>query len=289
MDDLQLENKQNADRVRINEAKIRDLESGEDSAYLFFLNSSGLREQSDPSNGELLACGNSRLNQANQPQNFNNSPYETYMNTNGSENDSFLDEFWSIHNVNSNVRLPPDMVIKFDGLIVIPKDKSKLAIIRSSARFTETLLKVLSRNSRVESVKDKAEELAIIASAHMKYLQEEVGQLHVTKSFGEETSRVYRSLRRNTTYFASPGVLGALQAAVAIAPASNNTSTYRGRGRGRGDRGSHYGNKGNYNQQNYGGNYRNSRGYQPNVGPRFNNSRGRGGQNQSSDTEANQS
>ena len=43
---------------------------------------------------------------------------------------------------------------------------------------------------------------------------EDLAVVTINKDLGEETARLYRSLRCNTAYLVSPGVLGALQAAV---------------------------------------------------------------------------
>ena len=98
-----------------------------------------------------------------------------------------------------------------------------MQVLQSCARYAETRLRFLAKEGQIE---DKTEVLAV---AQIKYLQEEFGQLNVAKGFGEDTFNVFRMLRRNTNYFASPGVLEALKAAVSFA-SQRGGHTSRGRG-----------------------------------------------------------
>ena len=87
----------------------------------------------------------------------------------------------------------------------------------------ETCLKLLSAIDSQNS--DSFQELCTVQLAHVRFLQEEYAGLIVQGQYGKDTSRVFKSLQKNTSAF-NPAQLEHLRAAVAISAADNNRRTY---------------------------------------------------------------
>ena len=120
------------------------------------------------------------------------------------------------------------------------EDQPRYNVIVNAARYSETVLKVLTeRASGTGLSREHCDEIATIALAQQRYLQEEYASLLVNSSFNAQTAKLFKQLQRNSSMFPT-SALSNLQAAATISAAASTStsergrSNFRGRGHGRG-------------------------------------------------------
>ena len=115
----------------------------------------------------------------------------------------------------ARVKLPSDLVVGDSRAGVSRADLPKFNLIQKSARFQETILKLLST---CEASDPPASDITTVALAHLRYLQEEYTNLLVSSQFDEGTSKQFATLQQNPAAF-PPNALENLHRAVSIAGA----------------------------------------------------------------------
>ena len=120
--------------------------------------------------------------------------------------------------------MPADLTVQDSRQGIRRDDLPLYNVLAKSARFTETIFKVLSNpNHRTN------EDIFAICSAQIKYLQDEYASLVVSSTFDPTVTKFFRQLQRNTGF--SGESLEHLRSAATIA-AVYRPQTQRGRGRG---------------------------------------------------------
>ena len=94
-------------------------------------------------------------------------------------------EFRAIKESVSKIKLPSDLVVGDSRAGVSRADLPKFNLIQKSARFQETILKLLST---CEASDPPVSDITTVALAHLLYLQEEYTNLLVSSQFDEGTS-----------------------------------------------------------------------------------------------------
>ena len=131
----------------------------------------------------------------------------------------------------SMIKLPPDLVVGDSRAGVSRADLPKFNLIQKSARFQETILKLLST---CEASDPPVSDVTTVALAHLRCLQEEYTNLLVSSQFDEGTSKLLARLQQNPAAF-PPNALEDLHRAVSIAgarPPRQVSSAAPPRGRG---------------------------------------------------------
>ena len=148
-------------------------------------------------------------------------------------------EYSAIKDSVQAVRLPADQKLQDSRTGIRRQDQGTYNNLARSARYTETALKLLSTLDEPPQDPHLAQciqSLFIVNLAHMRYLQDEYSALLVQGTINQETARIYRAFRRNTSGL-TPEAITSLQQAASIVSAanqSNNSTSDRPRGRGRG-------------------------------------------------------
>ena len=105
----------------------------------------------------------------------------------------------------SKIILPPYLKVSDSPAGVKQEHKYALRILSKSARFSETVLKLLSTfrktNDTYHLIEEEINALFITLSASTHYLQAEYAKIVVKRSFDEETSRLFNNLENNTAAF----------------------------------------------------------------------------------------
>ncbi len=111
----------------------------------------------------------------------------------------------------SKVRLPLDLKFSGSQKGLKPETRDTAAILSTTARYTETCLKVLqdisTRSADSSSaVNNHLDELSTCLVAQLRFLQEEQNALFVQGSFGKKTHALYRQFKRNTSTLGSADI-----------------------------------------------------------------------------------
>ena len=156
----------------------------------------------------------------------------------------FQEEYRTISDSVSKIRLRPELKLNDKGNVKQAL-RNQSTVIKRCARYTETVLKILTRlgdNPESASERDLAD-IYVCAQAEINYLQDEYANLLAENRYGADTASVFRDLQQNTTVFSSNRV-DQLRAAIELQGAHNKAqearppaprrgySNYRGRGRG---------------------------------------------------------
>lgn len=124
-------------------------------------------------------------------------------------------EFRAIKESVAKIKLPSDLVVGDSRSGISRADLPKFNLIQKSARFQETILKLLSS---AEVTQEQLSSITTVSLAHLRFLQEEYTNLLVSSQFDEGTSKLFATLQQNPATF-SPSALENLQRAVSIAGA----------------------------------------------------------------------
>ena len=148
-----------------------------------------------------------------------------------------IKDFEKVKNQLQNIELPNDLRL-FDSQSGISRDgQNVLKVIRRCARYTETGLrwvgKLSQRHGPINITHSDIQQLFVILSSQINFLQSEYAALVVKSTFNEETARLYRSFDNNQAAF-SPLQLQHVRIAADLASIqARHGSASRGRGRGR--------------------------------------------------------
>lgn len=107
-------------------------------------------------------------------------------------------EFDSIKDSLSRVKLPPELRLNESRVGIGRTEQPLFALLARSARYVETSIKYLSSLDSDPSERT-LEDLFRINFAHLKYLQEEYSAVLVQSQFDPKTSKIFKSLQRNTS------------------------------------------------------------------------------------------
>ena len=173
--------------------------------------------------------------------------------------EALQEEFVTIRDSVTTIRLPPGVKFIDSRQGLKRESQGTYNIVVKCAKYAETSLKILSQLHTNDPV---VRDLIIIQAAQIKYLVEEQAALLVQGNFNESTSKIYRTLQRNTSAFADEESIKLLRSAAQLAAAAtdrNDSRSFRGGGRGSqfqprgrgGFRGNYRGNRGRGNQPNY--------------------------------------
>ncbi|KAJ8030285.1 hypothetical protein HOLleu_26650 [Holothuria leucospilota] len=189
---------------------------------------------------------------------------------------NYQEEFQSIRDSLSRLKLPNDLKLNESKQGIRREDQQTLAVLSRCGRYTDTTLKALAAIGEIseeaprEFLENELAQIIKIQQAQIKYLQDEYANLVVQSKFDKTTSQTFRSLQRNTSGL-NANALKNLKLATAISSAGlhqqttsnqrdssyrpTSQSSWRGsynpgrqgfRGRGRGNN-SYYNSNYNYN------------------------------------------
>ena len=136
-------------------------------------------------------------------------------------------EFRVIRDSVAKLKLPPDLVVGDSRAGVSRGDLPKFNIIQKSARYQETVLKLLSTCDPADAA---VNQISAVSLAHLRFLQEEYMQLLVSSQFDDGTAKLFCTLQQNPATF-TPNSLENLQRAVSIAGARQYHQVSSSRGR----------------------------------------------------------
>ena len=137
-------------------------------------------------------------------------------------------EYRAIRDSVAKVRLPPDLTVGDSRAGVSRADLPRFNIIQKSARYQETVLKLLTACDPEDPTVNR---VSAVSLAHLRFLQEEYTQLLVSAQFDDGTAKLFSTLQQNPAAF-TPNSLENLQRAVAIAGARQYHQVSGSRGRG---------------------------------------------------------
>jgi len=134
-------------------------------------------------------------------------------------------EFQSIRDALSRVKLPAELKLNdYSRQGIRRNDQPLLNVISKCGRFNETFIKLLTTIDPGSKISQQTlDQLFVIAHAQCKYLQDEYASLIVSNQFDNNTSRLFRTLQRNTSGL-NPASLETLRSAAAISAASREPS-----------------------------------------------------------------
>lgn len=116
------------------------------------------------------------------------------------------EQFNSIKSSVEKVVLPPSLKLADSRSGVRKEDQQTLNVVSKSARYIETVIKLLSRCDNSESATVDLQPIVITLLANIRYLQDEYAALLVKGRFDQPTANFFRSLQRNTSGFDSRNI-----------------------------------------------------------------------------------
>ena len=138
--------------------------------------------------------------------------------------------FQSICDAVQRIKLPAELCLKQSKQGVSRENQTTYNLITRSAKYTETSVKLLSTLKEGEVSEVDLQNLFTVQLAHTRYLQDELASIIVQSQFDPTTTKLFRSLQRNSSVF-TPEALENLRRAAAISAAKPNLQQQRGRGR----------------------------------------------------------
>ena len=161
-------------------------------------------------------------------------------------------QFTSLRDSLTRVVLPADLKLNESRTGVRRDDQPLYNVISKSAKYVETAFKWLSLQDPATGVSENSlAQLNLILKAHLEYVKDEYQALLVQSTFDKDTSKLFRSMQKNTSGF-TPQALSTLHRAVEISAARQaqpQSTGYRGgnsRGYSRGYGRGRYRNNNNY-------------------------------------------
>ena len=156
-------------------------------------------------------------------------------------------DFAAVRDSVQRVKLPGDLRLNESRTGIRREDQPSFNAIVRSARYTETVFKLLSSLPSDDLPADLRHDLDNVFTvnlAHIRYLQEEYSNLTVQGTFDATTSKIFRQLQRQSSGLSSEAVdnlhrAAGLAAAVQRSQPQQQSSSRprwnpsRGRGRGR--------------------------------------------------------
>ena len=144
-------------------------------------------------------------------------------------------EFLYVKELVKRVNLPNDLKLVVEKSGTKREDHQKLNIIANSARYSETILKLIAQCPSTDETNPVFQQIAVVATAQQRYLQAEYANSLVQGNFGDVTAKLFRQLQKNTTSF-RPSALANLQTAAQITAIQQQGQSaqrrpWRGRGR----------------------------------------------------------
>ena len=151
-------------------------------------------------------------------------------------------DFKSVKDSYSRTTIASDLRLFAEKSGIKRDDFPRYNTVVNCAKYSETILKVLTCADENGLSQDKCDEIATIVVAQQRYLQEEYANLLVNSTFNTQTAKLFKQLQRNASSFPASAISN-LQAAATITAATHQQQSqsdrgsrgrgYRGRGRGR--------------------------------------------------------
>ena len=144
--------------------------------------------------------------------------------------------FAAIKDAYQYVKLPSDLRLNENRSGIRREDQGEFNLISKSARYIETLFKILSQADEVvaedseseqnsEHVSRILDQIFTINLAHMRYIQEQYSNFIVQGTFDPTTSKIFRQLQRQSSGLSSEAIDTLHKAAGLAAVANRATST----------------------------------------------------------------
>lgn len=171
-------------------------------------------------------------------------------------------EFAAVKDAYQSVKLPSDLRLNESRTGIRRQDQGEFNLIAKSARYIETVFKVLSQADCARSESESGTQAGHISSlvldqifainlAHLRYIQEQYSNFVVQGTFDPTTSKLFRQLQRQSSGLSGEAI-DTLHKAAGLAAAANRAAAVsrphqqqysrgrwggmpRGRGRGRPD------------------------------------------------------
>lgn len=103
-------------------------------------------------------------------------------------------EFHAIKDSVQSVRLPADLHLNDSRSGIKRSDQPLATVVRKSARYVETSLKLLTELNNRAIRQDDVQKLFEVQVAHIRYLQEEQAAILVGSQFSEDTAKLFRAV-----------------------------------------------------------------------------------------------
>ena len=108
-------------------------------------------------------------------------------------------DFRSLKESYQKIQLSSEVTLNAEKSGIRREDQPRYNVIVNAARYSETVLKVLTeRASGTGLSREHCDEIATIALAQQRYLQEEYASLLVNSSFNAQTAKLFKQLQRNS-------------------------------------------------------------------------------------------
>ena len=146
----------------------------------------------------------------------------------------FQAEFAIVRDSVSRLKLPVDLKFNPNSVGINREDKGAYSILRQSASYVETTLKIVQLLQLGQyPISEAINDLQIVNTAHIKCLKEEHATILVQGKFSKETAGMFKALRKEGNSF-SQDTLDTLQIAANLTRDSGRQDSSRGRGFNRG-------------------------------------------------------
>ena len=106
----------------------------------------------------------------------------------------------------ANKKLHPDFTLTRERKGISAKDQATRAILANTAKYSESILKLLIDLDFDQITEDKIDEVVTIAAAQQLYLKAEYANLVVKGQFGQNTSSVFQSLQKHSSVFSGDAI-----------------------------------------------------------------------------------
>ena len=141
--------------------------------------------------------------------------------------DDLKAEYNSIQESLSRVQLPGEIIVNKTTQGVGKDQKAAHKVVTTSAKYTETALKLALQLHKEKVGKEGLEQLIVALFAQLKYLQDEGAALIVSSTFDPSVSKFFRTFQKNNSQF-PPETSEILSKAVTIGAAQAQSQGHKG-------------------------------------------------------------
>ena len=140
-------------------------------------------------------------------------------------------EYNSIQESLSRVQLPREIIVNKSTQGVGKDQKAAHTVVTTSAKYTETALKLALQLHEEKVGKEGLNQLIVVLFTQLKYLQDEGAALIVRSTFDPSVSKFFRTFQKNNSQFL-PETIEILSKAVTIGAAQAQSQGHKGGNRG---------------------------------------------------------
>jgi len=114
------------------------------------------------------------------------------------ESEALQAEFSIIQDSLKRVRLPASLKVNIGGARGVKREDQQLvSVLRKSAQYTETLLKLISELSADEVTEEDLKDIFIVLYAQLRHIQDKFTTVTLQGTFGHKVASLYEAVERN--------------------------------------------------------------------------------------------